>query len=66
VGGRPRESWGKEGGGRATERVKRERREKRRSGEGMLIVGLRGYCVVLDSSGAQIIILAESNPRKYG
>jgi len=65
VGGRPRESW-REGGGRATERAKRERRERRRSGGSMLIVGLRGHCVVLDSSGAQKKILAEFNPREYG
>jgi len=52
VGGRPRESWG-----RATERVKRERREKRRSGESMLIVGLRGLLCSFGQFGC-----ADNNP----
>ncbi len=57
MGGRPRESWGREGGGRATERVKRERREKRRSGESMLIVGLRGLLCSFGQFGC-----ADNNP----
>lgn len=51
MGDRPRESWGREGRGRATERVKRESRERMRSGGNMLLWVCGVYCVVLGSAG---------------